>query len=179
MNLSSLKSRNFRLYLAGNLFAVNAFWISRVTVGWIAWDLTGSASFVGLISLAYFLPALVAGPLFGVVTDRVNVRHAAMTTQSALLVLSLLLFAIHAAGILNEPQLAAFVAMAGLAMAAHSPIRMSLAPRLVRRDRVASVINIAAINFNLARLTGPAIGGWLIAQFSVGAALGAGCEDHS
>ncbi|MYF90554.1 MAG: MFS transporter, partial [Boseongicola sp. SB0676_bin_33] len=54
MNLSALKSRDFRLYLAGNLFSLNAMWMLRIIVGWLAWDLTGSASVVGLIAFAYF-----------------------------------------------------------------------------------------------------------------------------
>ena len=171
MNVSALKSANFRLYLAGNLFAVNAFWILRVTVGWIAWDVTGSASFVGLIAFLHFAPTIFAGPFFGVLTDRVNVRRAAIVVQSALMCLSLLLFAADLLGALGAPQLRFYAAAAGIAMAAHGPLRMSMAPRLVRKDNVASVIYITAINFNLARMTGPAIGGWLIASFDTKSAL--------
>ena len=61
--------------------------------------------------------------------------------------------------------------LSGIVASAHNPVRMSLAPRLVDREAVGSVINIAAINFNLARLTGPALGGWIIAVWGVSAAL--------
>ena len=40
MNLSALSFRDFRIYLGGNLFASNALWMQRVTIGWLAWDLT-------------------------------------------------------------------------------------------------------------------------------------------
>ena len=74
MNVSALASGQFRRYLGGNFFALNALWMLRVTVGWIAWELTGSASFVGLVAFLYFAPTMVAGPLFGVLTDRIDIR---------------------------------------------------------------------------------------------------------
>jgi MFS family permease len=74
-------------------------------------------------------------------------------------------------GILNEVVLSVLSGFSGLVVSAHTPVRMSLAPRLVDRTSVASVITIGAINFNLARLTGPALGGWLIAVWGVSLAL--------
>lgn len=171
MNISALKSGNFRLYLAGNIFAVNALWMLRVTVGWIAWDTTGSASFVGLIAFLYFAPTIMAGPLFGVLTDRVNVRHASLIVQSFVMALSGLLLALFHFDLLGPVQLIIYAAMAGFAMSANTPIRMALTPRLVERELVSSVVNFQAINFNLARMAGPAIAGWLIATQGIAVTL--------
>lgn len=171
MNLSALNSRDFRIYLVGNVFALNALWMQRLTIGWLAWNLTGSASYVGLVAFVNYVPTVVAGPFFGVLVDRVRVRRAAMITQGFLSALALLLFASHASGVLGQVLLAVVSGLLGVAMAAHHPIRMSLAPRLVERPDVGSVVSLAAINFNLARLSGPALGGWVIASFGVGASL--------
>ncbi|MCP3969926.1 MAG: MFS transporter [Rhodobacteraceae bacterium] len=171
MNLSALKSGNFRTYLAGNLCALNPLWMLRVTVGWIAWDITGSASFVGLIAFLYFSPAMVAGPIFGVLADRINLRHASLITQSVQLCLALSLLVLNRLETLGQVQLVAYAAAAGLTLAANGPIRMSLGPRLVERPMIGSVVMLTAANFNLARLTGPAIGGWLIARYGVDGAL--------
>ena len=89
MNLSALKFRDFRIYLGGNLFAVNALWMQRVTIGWIAWDLTSSATFVGFIAFVNFAPAMVTGPLFGVLVDRMRITQVAKLTQILLLIISL------------------------------------------------------------------------------------------
>lgn len=171
MNLAALSFRDFRIYLIGNVFALNGLWMQRVTIGWIAWDMTASASFVGFVAFINFAPTIVAGPFFGVLVDRIRIRRAAMITQSCMTVLALLLFASYTVGILGPVLLTLASAMLGLATAAHNPIRMSLAPRLVDRAAVASVVSFAAINFNLARMTGPALGGWLIATWGVGASL--------
>ena len=171
MNLSALKFRDFRIYLGGNLFAVNALWMQRVTIGWIAWDLTSSATFVGFIAFVNFAPAMVTGPLFGVLVDRMRITQVAKLTQLFLLIISLGFYLFFTFGILDEILLSFLSFLSGLVTSAHNPVRLSLAPRLVDRTSVASVVSIVAINFNLARLTGPAIGGWLIAGWGISTAL--------
>ena len=171
MNLSALTFRDFRIYLGGNLFAVNALWMQRVTIGWIAWDLTSSATFVGFIAFVNFAPAMVTGPLFGVLVDRMRITQVAKLTQILLLIISLGFYLFFTIGILDEILLSFLSFLSGLVTSAHNPVRLSLAPRLVDRASVASVVSIVAINFNLARLTGPAIGGWLIAGWGISTAL--------
>ena len=171
MNISALSFRDFRIYLGGNLFASNALWMQRVTIGWIAWDLTSSAAFVGFVAFANFAPSMIAGPLFGVLIDRVRVKQAALITQFLSFVIALGFYVFFVFGVLDELVILMLSAFSGLIVSAHSPIRMSLAPRLVDRASVSSVITLGAINFNLARLTGPAVGGWLIAFWGVSAAL--------
>ena len=171
MNLSALKFRDFRIYLGGNLFAVNALWMQRVTIGWIAWDLTSSATFVGFIAFVNFAPAMVTGPLFGVLVDRMRITQVAKLTQLLLLTISLGFYLFFTFRFLDEILLSFLSFLSGLVTSAYNPVRLSLAPRLVDRTSVASVVSIVAINFNLARLTGPAIGGWLIAGWGISTAL--------
>ena len=167
MNISALRSGNFRVYLVGSLFSTNAMWMLRITIAWVAWDLTNSASFVGFVAFLHFAPTVIAGPLFGVITDRVDVRRAAVLIQCSLLGLAFLLWALSAFGGPDKVTLTVYAAAIGLTIAAHGPVRMSLVPRLVDRSRISSVVNIVVINFNLARMTGPAIGGWAIGTFGV------------
>ena len=167
MNLSAFNFRGFRLYLLGNLFAINALWMQRVTIGWIAWDLTKSATFVGFIAFINFAPAIITGPLFGVLIDRVNVKKAAQVTQFSLFTISVGFYLFFIWGGLNELFLSMLSLLSGIATSAHNPVRLSLAPRLVNHRSVSSVVSIVAINFNLARLTGPAIAGWLIAVWGL------------
>ena len=171
MNLSALSFRDFRIYLGGNIFASNALWMQRVTIGWIAWDLTSSATFVGFLAFINLVPSMVIGPFFGVLVDRVRVKKAAKVTQLLSFMIALGFYLFFTFGILNELALSLLSGLSGLVVSAHTPVRMSLAPRLVDRTSVASVITIGAINFNLARLTGPAIGGWVIAVWGVSLAL--------
>ena len=171
MNIDALKSRSFRIYLFGNVFAVNAFWIQRTTIAWIAWDLTQSASFVGFVAFMFFVPTMVTGPLFGVLIDRVNVAAAGFATQGTLMVLTLITLILELNGLLGPLALILLTGVSGIATSMHHPVRLSLAPRLVPRGALASVVTFAALNFNTARITGPALGGWAIAEKGVAFAL--------
>jgi MFS family permease len=171
MNLAALNFRDFRIYLIGNVFALNGLWMQRVTIGWIAWDLTSSASFVGFIAFVSFAPTMVTGPFFGVLIDRIRIKSAAMVTQSSLLILALTFYTSFTLGVLNPLALSIISGVLGIVASAHNPVRMSLAPRLVKHEAIVSVVTLTAINFNLARLTGPALGGWIIAIWGVGPSL--------
>jgi MFS family permease len=171
MNIAALEAPSFRIYLFGNVFATHAIWMQRITFGWLAWSLSEQASMVGVVAFALFAPTMVTGPLFGVLTDRMDLRRAAQAVQGAQLALTLALLALHAAGALGLGALFALALATGVVTSAHHPVRMSLAPRLVPRPAVGSAVNIGSLNFNLARIVGPALGGWLIAQHGIATAL--------
>lgn len=170
-NFAALKSRSFRLYLAGAAFSLQAMWIQRITFAWIAWQLSGSAAFVGLVAFLGFAPTMLSGPVFGALIDRVPLIPAAKTAQAALLGLAVLTAAMYSADLLGQTALALLSLTYGFIMSAHHPVRMSLGPLLAAQEHVSSVIAFTSINFNLARSIGPAIGGALIHAWGPGAAL--------
>ncbi|WP_197918354.1 MFS transporter [Thiosulfatihalobacter marinus] len=171
MNLAALRSANFRTYVTGSIFALLAIWMQRVTIGWIAWDMTGSSSFVGLAALVQFSPAIVLSPLFGVWVDRLDVQRAIIVVQGVNFGVMAGFFGFYVMGWLTPVTMIVLTLISGIALAANHPMRMSLSPRLVPRGMVASVVTIVAINFNVARTLGPALGGVLIAWLGVGATL--------
>lgn len=153
--------RQFRLFFAGVFFAVQAIWIQRVTLAWLAWERTGQASAVGIVAALSLAPTLVLGPLFGVMTDRVNIRRAAFVTNGLMALIIALLAVV--AGDVGAVGLGLAALGIGLVSAAHHPIRMSLGPRLVAGDMVQHVVAVTALNFNIARLVAPVFAGWIIA----------------
>ncbi len=167
MNLSALQSPNYRLYLIGNVFGMNANWIMRLVIGWLAWDLTKSASFVGFVSFLAYAPVLLGGPFFGVITDRVELRTAMLSVQLTIAGVAKLMLGVVTFDAMTPTFLAIYALTLGTAFSAYQPIRLTLGPRLVRADRVSSVVSLGALNFNISRLTGPAIAGMLIATFGV------------
>ena len=159
----------FRLFFLGIFFAVQAIWVQRVTLGWLAWERTGSAGFVGLVAGLSLAPTLVLGPLFGVMADRVDIRRASFATNGSMAaVLAALALALPWTG----PIALVLAALAiGVISSAHHPVRMSLGPRLVPPDMVQHVVSVTALNFNLARLVAPVIAGWVIATAGAEVAL--------
>ncbi|WP_461425346.1 MFS transporter [Gymnodinialimonas sp.] len=153
--------RQFKLFFGGVFFAVQALWIQRVTLAWLAWERTGQASTVGLVAALSLLPTLFLGPFFGVMTDRVDIRRAAFVTNG-LMALIIAVLALVASDV-GAVGLALAALSIGLISAAHHPIRMSLGPRLVAADLVQHVVAVTALNFNIARLVAPVFAGWVIA----------------
>ena len=131
-------------------------------MGWLAWQMTGSASFVGLVAFLNFVPTLIVSPLFGVVADRIDVRWGSICSYGAAGILSAVFATITIYGALTPVLLALFSLMTGTISSTNHPMRMSLTPRLAPAEDLPSVVAITALNFNLSRLIGPAIGGILI-----------------
>ncbi len=166
-----LRSRSFRLYLLGGFFGLNGMWTMRVALAWLAWDLTGSAGWTGLVAFLSFAPTIIVGPLFGVLADRIDPRHGIAATQACQAAMAGTLLALAAADALSVRAVAAVALGVGFAASAYHPMRMSLAPRLAPREALPQAIAFTAVNFNLTRMIGPALGGWLIAHAGTTTAL--------
>ncbi len=167
MNLIALRSRQFQLYFAGAVAAVNGMWILRIVIGWLSWKITGSASFVGTIAAVSLIPTVIFGPFFGVLVDRSNVLRAAFVTNISMTLCVAALLLLEVNDLLGRTALLAIAFAMGTITAGHHPVRLSLGPRLVKSEYVGSVIALAALNFNLARLLSPALGGVLIDRLGI------------
>lgn len=155
----------FRRFYIGAVCGTNGGWISRILMSWLAWDLTHSPTFVGVIAATSMLPIAIFGPVFGALIDRMSTRLAFQRVTLALLAVPVVIAALLAAGWLTAVPLF-FVALAfGIVMSAYHPVRQSLGPRLVERPAIGSVVALAALNFNIGRLLAPALGGAMIASF--------------
>jgi len=162
MNLVALKSPPFRSYIISLHIALNGFWAQRVIIGWLAWVLTGSPSFVGLVAFLNFVPTLFVSPLFGVVADRIDVRRGSIISYSCAGIVSAVFAWICLADAATPMLVAGVSLLTGVISSANHPMRMSLTPRLAPADQLSSVVALTALNFNLSRLIGPAAGGALI-----------------
>jgi MFS family permease len=159
-----LRSGPFRLYLLGGFFGLLGMWTMRVVAAWLAWDLSGSAAWTGTVAFLSFAPTMVSGPFFGVVADRVDPRFGIAATQSIQATVAVALLALVLADALTLGALCAAALAIGVAASAYHPMRMSLAPRLAPRDALPQAIAMTAVNFNLTRMIGPMLGGWLLAH---------------
>ena len=72
---SALSDPRFRRYYPASWFSSLGAWLLRFLLGWSAWDLTHSATWVGLVSALMLAPALLLSPWFGILSDRVNPRQ--------------------------------------------------------------------------------------------------------
>lgn len=161
-HLSAFKSAVYCRYFPSAIFSTLGSWILRFLLGWSAWDLTHSATWVGIVAGLMLAPALVLSPLFGIVADRINPRNGLLLTIGLHALLSGMAGAAVYAGVFELPILLALALTLGVATSAHTPIRLALVPHLVPRASLPSAIGYSAIIFNTSRIIGPALGAWLL-----------------
>lgn len=171
MNTSALGSRNFLIYLAGSIVSLHGLWVYRVALAWFAWQLTASEFWVGIIAFTQFAPAVVFGPLFGVLADRFDRRRASLLINTLSSINMLLLSVLVSLGQVDIIVLTIISLMQGTLEGAHTPVRMTIVPNLVDREQLQSAIAHMSISFNVSRFVGPAISGVIIATFGVGTAF--------
>jgi MFS family permease len=168
---SALSSRNYRTYIAGATLSLNGLWIYRVALGWFTWQLTRSELWVGLIAATQFAPAVIFGPIFGVLADRIDRRTASMLIHAAS-VINMLALGLLTLWEFTDIHLLLLLALAqGVLDGALAPVRMSIVPNLVSVRQLPNAIALISINFNLSRVLGPTIAGVIITTFGVAGAF--------
>lgn len=156
------------LILSSAFLAAGANGISMVAFPWLVLQRTGSAVDASIVAGAATLPLLLATLVAGTAVDFVGRRRVAMLSDalSAASVAAIpVLVLVFGTGVLTTTVLAALAALGAFFDPAGGTARESMLPEAGRRagwslDHTNSVYEAV---FNLAYITGPGIGGLLIA----------------
>ena len=167
----TLRNPSYGPYVAGNSLSLVGLWVQRVAIGWLTWELTGSAAWLGIVSLADLAPALLVGPFAGAYADRADRLRIVRIAQTLAMLQALALAALTAASLMRIELLVALVLANGIVVGINQPARLSLVSSLVPRADLPTAVAINSIVFNLARFIGPALAGVLIVQSGPAAAF--------
>jgi MFS family permease len=159
----SLKYRDFRFLWFTTLFSSGGNWIQQVTLGWLVYELTGSAVLVATLVGVRQLPTLVVGPISGVLVDRLDRRKLLLGTSLFLGVLSLGFGLLVASDAVQVWHLFVLSLLTGMALAMDHPLRQALVANSVPREGLLNAIALNSTAFNATRTIGPAVAGLLIA----------------
>ena len=157
-----LRQPAYGTYTAGNALSLIGTWMQRIAVGWLAWELTGSAAWLGAVAFADLFPTVLVAPLAGAAADRWNRRRILRATVLVNLCQALVLCVLAVAGRLDIWALLAATLVAGIATGIGQPARLALVASLVERGDLPIAVAINSIVFNVARFIGPALAGALI-----------------
>jgi len=160
---AALRSRDFRLLLAGQAVSLTGSQMQQVAVVWQLYLLTHSPFALG--ALAFFrvtsILALALGG--GVVADALDRRRLMLASQTALALVSACLAVLAYLGRTTPAAIYALAALAGAATAFDSPARQALVPRLVTAEELPNALSLYTTVWQVATIAGPAIGGALLA----------------
>ena len=167
-----LRHAAFRRVWLGAMVSSIGTWMEGLGVQWLMAEQTGSTVMLGVLAAAQLGPMLVLGMLGGLATDRMDRRKLLLMTQTAMMLVAVLLTLASASGRATPPVLLALGLLNGVAMAFNTPAWQVLTPRLVPRAELHRAIALQGMQFNLARVVGPALAGLLLAQTSAALLFG-------
>jgi predicted MFS family arabinose efflux permease len=144
-------------------------WMQTVGAQELMLTLTTSAALVALIQTAAGLPVVLLAVPAGAIGDLVDRRRLLIASQSFMLLAALALAGLALAGLVTPWVLLALIFAVGAGQTLTSPTWQTLQPELVAPEDRTQAIALGAVNQNLSRAIGPAIGGALYAASSAAA----------
>ena len=167
-----LLARPFVLFALGRGFSTIGAQVKNVAIGWQVYNLTGNPLDLGWIGLVHFTTAISMGLTAGASLDRLDRRQVWIGCQIAKLACYGWLLFLTLSGMANLWLILLAVAGLGAAQGLELPATQSLLPLVVDRALLPRAIATQSSIMEAATLTGPAIGGFLIAvDLSVGYGL--------
>src|SRR5919201_286333 len=163
VRFSALRSRDFRLLLAGQAVSLTGSQMQQVAVVWQLYLLSGSPLALGMLGLFRIVPILVFALGGGVVADALDRRRLMLVTQTVLALVSVFLAALAHTGRTTPAAIYALAFVAGAATAFDNPARQALVPRLVDREQLPNALSLYATIWQVATIAGPALGGAVLA----------------
>ncbi len=161
---SVLRHRHFRNVWIAAFGSSIGTWMESVGVQWIMAEQTRSAGMAGWLAAAQFGPVLVLGLFAGVVADRANRKRLLVVTQGVMMAVAAMLMLASWRGFATPRVLIALGLCQGVASAFNIPAWQVLTPRLVPREELVKAITLNGMQFNMARVIGPMIAGYLLAM---------------
>jgi len=166
----ALRYPDFRLFVAGRFIITLGEQMLNVAIGWELYNRTHSAFALGLIGLVQIVPILLFSLPAGQVADRFNRKSIVLVTQ-IIMGIGAAILALLSAQQGAIPLIYATLALLGLATAFYDPASSSLLPQTVPAPVFANAATWSSSSWQFAAVTGPALGGFIIAATGSAAAV--------
>jgi MFS family permease len=171
-SIPAFKSRNYSLYFIGQLVSMIGTWLQIVAEGWLIFQLSHSAFYVGLSAAASTIPSLFLSLIGGVIVDRFPKKRVILITQTCAMILAFTLGILTLMNIITVWQIIFLAFLLGIVQSIDVPARQAYVSELVDDKKfLSSAIALNSTIYNSARVIGPTIAGLLIAFFGLGMAF--------
>lgn len=162
----SFKTRNFRIFTCGMFISSIGSWMQGMALSWLVYRLTGSVADLGLVIFAGNLPLLFLLFIGGVAADRHDKRRILLTCNALAMLQAIILTVLVYTGQVGLGSIVILSVLLGCTIAFEVPARQSLVPTLVTdKHHLANALGLSSASFHVARMIGPAFGGFIIARW--------------
>jgi MFS family permease len=162
--LRALKYRNYRLFFFGQSVSLIGTWMQMAAVSWLVYRITGSVFYLGLVSFCDSFPVFLGAPFAGVIADRISRRQIVILTQILSMLQAFILAALMFYNSITLIWIILLSVFKGIINAFDMPSRQAFVYEMVDNDEdLPNAIALNSMVFNMARLIGPPIAGFIIA----------------
>jgi predicted MFS family arabinose efflux permease len=155
----AFRYRDFRIMWLGACVSTIGTFVQQFAQSWLVYDLTKDAFYLGLDLFLGQLPIILFSLVGGVFADRLDRKKMLLLSQyiqmTCAFVLALLFFTHH----VQVWHILSLSFMVGIGQSFGGPAYSALLPTLVKAEDLANAIAMNSIQFNVARVIGPTIGG--------------------
>src|SRR2546425_11779948 len=117
----SLRYRDFALFWTGNFLSNIGTWMQNLALGWQILVMTNSPFLLGLNGFLGTVPSLVFSLPGGAIADRLNRRKLMIVTQTAMMLLALILAALTSFRVIKIGEILTISFPAGFGSGLHQP----------------------------------------------------------
>src|SRR5260221_451169 len=161
--LSPFRFGMFRAVWIGTLSANFGQWVQSVGAAWLMTLIAPSPDMVALVQAASSLPTLAFALIGGVLADLLDRRKVFIAGQSVMLLAAAALAICGQLGLLTPWLLLFLTFVLGSGAALRLAAYQALVGDLVPREEIPGAVALNSVGFNIARSTGPALGGSIVA----------------
>jgi predicted MFS family arabinose efflux permease len=133
--------------------------VQQFAQSWLVYDLTKDAFYLGLDLFLGQLPIMMFSLFGGVFADRMDRRKMLLVSQYIQMICAFLLAALFAMHLVQVWHILALSFFVGVGQSFGGPAYSALLPSLVDAEDLSNAIAMNSIQFNLARVVGPTLGG--------------------
>ncbi len=146
--------------------------MQEVAQNWLILTMTGSAFWLGFDAFLGDAPFLLFSLFGGVLADRRDRRRIVLGSQLVQMASAGILVALILTGAVQVWMILTLSFVVGLAQSFGGPAYQALVPTLVDREDLPNAVALNSIQFNLARVIGPVLGGIAFARLGAAACFG-------
>ena len=161
-----LKIKEFRAYWIGQIISLSGTWMQQIAQSWLIYVLTKSAFYLGLISFLSSFPTLLFTLFGGVIADKYPRRNILIATQTFSALPAVVIGVLIQLNLVNIWHIAVASFILGVATAFDMPARQAFVTEIVYQDMITSAIAMQSISFNIARIVGPMLAGFVVTHLN-------------
>jgi predicted MFS family arabinose efflux permease len=151
--------RDFRVLWIGACLSSIGTWMQEVAQNWLVYEITKSPFLLGVDDFLGNIPIFLFSLVGGVVADRMDRRHLLVVSQLIQMASAITLATLIATGHIQVWHILVSSFVVGTAQSFGGPAYSALVPSLVEKEDLPNAIALNSIQFNLARVIGPVLGG--------------------